>query len=56
MLDAHLSPGSHTWFMRVDKSILSSIDITGSHFVLQNRTIHAILVDGILGNIHVKLF
>ena len=33
-------------------SILSS----GSHFVQRSETICAILVEGIIGNIHVKLF
>ena len=45
--------------MRVDvknKSIVSSIDSSGGYFVCQRKTICAILVESIMGNIHVKLF
>ena len=33
-----------------------SIFSSGSHFVLKSRTIYAIMVEGIMGNIYVNLF
>ena len=46
------------WLMRVDvknKSIVSSIDSSGGHFVCWKGTICAILVEDVMVNIHVKL-